>query len=118
MLKLFQGATRMVINVQKSTLSFTGMETTSETHYRHLFPFPTIDFSKGIKYLGFHLKPNDYWKNDWRWLLDKIEKHLKGWSFRWLSRVGILTLEKYVLEAIPFYWMYLAWIPKGILEKA
>jgi hypothetical protein len=26
--------------------------------------------------------------------------------------------EKYVLEAIHVYWMSLAWIPKGILEKA
>ena len=27
-------------------------------------------------------------------------------------------LVKYVLEDIPVYWMSLAWIPKGILEKA
>jgi hypothetical protein len=47
----------------------------------------------------------------------KVEKRLNNWSFRWLSRAGRLTLTKYVLEAIPVYWMSLAWIPKGILEK-
>jgi hypothetical protein len=31
---------------------------------------------------------------------------------------GRLTLKKYVQEAIPIYWMSLAWIPKGVLEKA
>jgi hypothetical protein len=28
-----------------------------------------------------------------------------------------VTLEKLVLEAIHVYWMSLAWIPEGILEK-
>jgi hypothetical protein len=73
---------------------------------------------EGLKYLGFHLKPNKYRKEDWTWLLEKLERRLKVWSFRWLSRAGRVTLEKSVLEAIPVYWMSLAWIPKGILEKA
>ena len=29
----------------------------------------------------------------------------------------MLILVKSVLEAIPFYWMALVWIPKSILEK-
>jgi hypothetical protein len=54
----------------------------------------------GIKYLGFNLKPNDYRKADWIWLLGKLEKRLHLWSHRWLSRAGRLVLVKYVLEAI------------------
>ena len=38
------------------------------------------------------------------------------WSHKWLSRARRLVLVKSVLEAIPIYWMYLSWIPKGILE--
>jgi hypothetical protein len=85
--------------------------------YKSLFPFELVDFDKGIKYLGFHLKPNCYKKVDWEWLIGKLEKRLKVWSFRWISREGRLTLVKSVLEAIPVYWMSLAWIPKGVLEK-
>jgi hypothetical protein len=73
---------------------------------------------EGLKYLGFVLKPNDYRKEDWKWLLKKMEKRLLSWSHRWLSRAGRLVLVKSVLEAIPVYWMSLSWIPKGILEAA
>jgi hypothetical protein len=85
--------------------------------YKSLFSFEVQDFDDGIKYLGFYLKPNCYKKYDWHWLIAKLEKCLKCWSFHWLSRVGRLTLAKSVLEAIHVYWMSLAWIPKGILEK-
>lgn len=47
----------------------------------------------------------------------KLEKRLKVWSFQWLSRVGYLVLIKSALEAIPIYWMSLAWIPRGTLDK-
>jgi hypothetical protein len=68
--------------------------------------------------LGFLLKPNDYRKEDWKWLLKKMDKRLNTWSHRWLSHIGRLVLVKSVLEAIPVYWMSLSWIPKGILEAA
>jgi hypothetical protein len=80
-------------------------------------PFRVFDLDEVLKYLSFQLKPNDYQKTDWRWLIAKLEKRLKCWSHRWLSRVGRLVLVKEFLEAIPIYWMSLAWIPKGILEK-
>ena len=67
--------------------------------------------------MGFFLKPNSYLKADWHWLLTKLEKRLKSWSHKWLSRAGRLVLVKFVLEAIPVYWMSLAWLPKGILEQ-
>ena len=54
---------------------------------------------------------------DWFWLLRKIEKKMKVWSHKWLSRVGRLVLVKVMLEAMSVYWMALTWIPRGILEK-
>ena len=66
----------------------------------------------------FFLKPNDYQNKDWKWSLEKLEKCLKIWSHKWLSRAGRLVLVKAILEAIPIYWMSLSWIPKGILEEA
>jgi hypothetical protein len=68
--------------------------------------------------LGFPLKPHAYKKQDWKWLLKKLDKRLKVWSHKWISRAGRLILVKSVLEAIPVYWISLSWIPKGILEAA
>jgi hypothetical protein len=107
----------MRINERKSTLSVHNLEEEELDYYRSLYPYEVKDFDAGLKYLGFHLKPNCYKKEDWLWLIEKLEKRLNNWSFRWLSRAGHLILVKLVLEAIPFYWMSLAWIPKGVLEK-
>ena len=86
--------------------------------YYFIYPYDLKMFDEGLKYMGFIIKPNNYKKVDWNWLIAKLEKKLNFWSHRWLSREGRLVLVKSVLEAIPVYWMYLAWIPKGILEKA
>jgi len=116
-LNLFKRATGMIINENKSSL-IQNMESLEDLHFlTRLFPFGVDTLDKGLKYLGFRIKPNKYLKEDWQWLIGKIEKRIMVWSHRWLSRAGRLTLIKSVLEAIPVYWMSLAWIPKGILEK-
>jgi hypothetical protein len=102
-LSLFCSTTSMQINIQKSTLSFSEMEREEEEIYQSLFHFTFQDFSEGLKYLGFHLNPNNYLKKDWKWLISKLDKRLYGWSFKWLSKVGRLTLTKEILEAIPVY---------------
>jgi hypothetical protein len=85
--------------------------------YKSLFPFAKNPLDEGLKNLGFHLKPKSYTKSDWNWLIAKLEKILKSWSFRWLSRADRLILVKFVLEEIPVYWLSMAWIPKGTLDK-
>ena len=68
-----------------------------------ILPFQVGDLDMGLKYLGFQVKPNSYLKGDWMWLIVKIEKHIRRWNHRWLSRAGRLVLIKSVLEAIPVY---------------
>ena len=63
------------------------------------------------------LKPNGYCKQYWYWLVSKIEKIINSWSHKWLSRAGRLVLIKYVLLSIHVYWISLAWVPIGILNK-
>jgi hypothetical protein len=116
-LLLFKHATGMEINKQKSSITFSSMEDEEILYFLERLPFQSLDIEEGLKYLGFLLKPNDYRKTDWQWLLEKLEKRLKCWSQCWLSRAGRLVLIKSVLEAIPVYWMSLAWIPKGTLDK-
>ena len=108
----------MMVNASKSCLVSNMVQKEDLQYMIDQFPFLSHNFDKGIKYLGFCLKPNDYKKADWRWLIGKLEKWILLWSHRWLSRDGRLVLIKSLLEAIPVYWMSLAWIAKGILEAA
>jgi len=117
-LDLFTKATGMEINATKSTLTTHLLRPEALEDLTRVFPFNTVDLDAGLKYLGFSLKENAFLIQDWSWLIGKLEKRLKFWSHKWLSRVGRLVLVKVVLEAIHVYWMSLSWIPKGILEKA
>eukprot|EP00253_Pinus_taeda_P011344 PITA_11344 len=114
---LFMKATGMLINSGKSQVCVAGFNRRESTAMTNLFPFHTQSLDTSFKYLGFWLKPDAYKKEDWNWLIAKIEARISHWSFRWLSRAGRLTLLKSVLLAIPVYWVALTWIPKGVLEK-
>jgi len=102
-LLIFKQATGMEINNQKSSITLSHLSAEDTIHISTRLPFRVFALDDGLKYLGFQLKPNDYRKIGWGWLSEKIEKRLKGWSHRWISRVGRLVLVKVVLEAIPVY---------------
>lgn len=102
-LPLFKAATKMEINIQKPTITPFNLSEGKLRSYLHFLPFNQTNLENIFKYLGFLQKHNSYTKTDWKWLLVKIEKRLKVWSTRWLSRAGRLVLIKLVLEAIPFY---------------
>eukprot|EP00253_Pinus_taeda_P006554 PITA_06554 len=114
---LFQQATGMQINESKSTISAVGCSQQESVYASRRFPFTTLTLADGIKYLGCRLKPLGYRIADWTWLIAKVEKILLIWYHRYLSRAGRLTLIKAVIEATPVYWMTLAWIPRGILNR-
>lgn len=107
-LEIFSKATGMEINAEKSTLSTHLMRPVEVEELTRVCPFNTAGLDEGLKYLGFSLKANIYMKKDWSLLIGKVEKRLKGWSHKWLSRASRLVLVKLVLEAIPIYWMSLS----------
>jgi len=109
--------TGIEVNSRKSSISSNLLGNAENLELRGMFRYHFKPLEEGLKYLGFHLKANDYRIADWKWLLEKLEAHLSLWSHKWLSRAGRLVLVKSVLEAIPVYWMSLSWIPKEILEK-
>jgi hypothetical protein len=78
----------MEINKQKSSINFSSLDEEEAIYIVERLPFQVLDIDEGLKYLGFLLKPNNYRKIDWRWLIAKLEKRLKYWSHQWLSRVG------------------------------
>lgn len=114
---LFQQATGMLINNNKSTITMVGCSIHQSTFASQRFPFTYSNLADGIKYLGFRLKPSGYKIADWVWLITKVEKRIQVWYHRYLSRAGRLVLIKSVIEATPVYWMALAWIPRGILNR-
>jgi hypothetical protein len=74
-----------MINEGKYMMSIQNLEEEEIESYMTLFPFEVRDFDDGIKYLGFHLKPNNYKNIDWMWMLAKLEKRLNTWSYKYLS---------------------------------
>jgi len=112
--KDFCDATGMEINLNKSC--FLSLEDEMDLEIHTLFPIEHKRIDEGIKYLGFQLKPNGYNKSDWSWLIERVEKKIGMWCFRWLTLGGRLTLIKTILESIPVYWMTLYKIPKSVLN--
>ena len=117
-LELFKKASGLIINEDKSSITWENLEDGEKRYIVARLNFQCREVDEGLKYLGFYLKPNDYRKSNWMWLLAKLEKRLMTSSHRWLSWASRLVLIKLVLEAIPVYWMSLSWIPKDVLEKA
>eukprot|EP00253_Pinus_taeda_P033452 PITA_33452 len=116
-LDLFLKATGMQINSRKSQVSVADFDRRERTTFLNLFPFQYQPLDSPLKHLGFWLKPTAYKKEDWNWLIAKLEAKISHWSYKWLSRAGRVTLIKYVLLAILVYWAALTWVPKGMLEK-
>ena len=113
---VFCKASGMVINEDKSSFYYSGLDESELISLQSIFSFSVDKIESGMKYLGFHIKPYRYLLKDWDWLIAKVEMRVKNWSFRWLSKGGKLILVKSVLEAIPVYWMHF-WIPVGNIEK-
>jgi len=65
-----------------------------------IFPMNIEPMYAGFKYLGFHLKPNEYKKDDWTWLINKMEYRLTFWCYIWISQGGRLVLIKYVMVQV------------------
>ena len=104
--KVFCKPSGMNINEDKSALYFSNLDDTEIINIQNIFAFSVVKLENGMKYLDFHLKCCRYMLKDWDWLISKVEKMIRNWSFRWLSKGGKLILVKYVLEAIPVFWMH------------
>eukprot|EP00253_Pinus_taeda_P005371 PITA_05371 len=87
-LDLFLKATGMQINSRKSQVSVADIDRRERTTLLNLFPFHYQPLDSPLKYLGFWLKPTAYKKEDWNWLIAKLEARISHWSFKWLSRAG------------------------------
>ena len=70
---IFCGASGMKLNSHKLSFSILCQDKFIMDSISHIFPFKMESMDKGIKYLGFILKPNGYNKGDWDWILKQLD---------------------------------------------
>lgn len=105
------------VNFLKSCVISSHLSKASSQLLSKALPFPHKELDSELKYLGFYLKPDKYKKEDWSWLLKKVEARISFWGNRLLSHGGRLTLIKSILESIHVFWTAIAVVPKGILSR-
>lgn len=63
------------------------------------------------------MKPYGYLLEDWAWLIQKFDRNLRGWTYRWLTLGGRYILIQYVLQQLATYLMHLFIISAYISSK-
>ena len=106
-----------MINVDKSCFLYCNLDEVGYNSLAVVIPYRMRPLLSGINYLGFFLKPIGYRISDWLWLIQKVEKRICHWTFRYLSLGGRLVLLNSVLSSILVYWMSLAPLPATVLQK-
>ena len=56
-------------------------------------------------------------KEDFAYIVERLQNKLSNWKSSLLNKAGKLTLAKAVLSAIPVYPMHLFWLPASICES-
>ena len=68
-------------------------------------------------YLGMPLLHSRVSKATYHGILEKVERKLNGWSAKFLSLAGRITLTQSVLQALPIYSMQTTRLPTAIITK-
>jgi hypothetical protein len=76
---LFNAAMSMIINENKLAIYLPKCNEYFKALFSNMFPFAIKEIGEGLKYLGFTIKPNKYGKEDWAWLVSKVERKVYHW---------------------------------------
>ena len=68
-------------------------------------------------YLGMPLGSKSKAWNIWNLVIEKCEKKLTGWIYKYISLGGRITLINSVLDALPTYMMSIFPIPNGVIQR-
>jgi len=112
----FSHASRLKINLSKS-----------RSFYSSGIPQAKINKLKSIsgirstisldKYLGFLILKGRAKKNDFYFIIEKMQTRLTSGKNILLNKPGRLTLLSSVLSSIPSYYMQISWFPQSICEN-
>lgn len=115
-LNAFCLASGMKVNIQKS--QFLPSKNIPQSKVTKFEGILEIKHTYNIgRYLGFPLLAGRATKNDFSFLLDKINMRLAGWKSKLLSRAGRVTLAKSVISSMPIYRMQNLWLPIGVCDR-
>jgi hypothetical protein len=70
----FCSASGSKINHSKSTFHHAGLQDADLARFKELFTYKFMELELGFKYLGYFIKVEKTYFEDWRWLLIKFEK--------------------------------------------
>jgi hypothetical protein len=70
-LDYFCAVNGMKTNMGKSIVLFSEMGEEAKGQLIEFLPFSCISIDEGVKYLGFKIKPNSYYFDDWACLIKK-----------------------------------------------
>ena len=85
---IFCESSGMGINAHKSFIHDQATNAELLLSVQSIFPYHMAIMDYGFKYLGLFLKPNDYLKYDWKWILRKFDQKISMWCYNWLSLGG------------------------------
>lgn len=88
----FGKASGMEENLGKSCIYFEEAGKVLANEIATMFSVSAAPLSQGFKYLGFHMKLNNYQIKDWDWLAAKVKKKISSWTSKWLSSGGRFIL--------------------------
>lgn len=91
-----------------------------------LFKYPSNQYFQTIfgirsttsldNYLGFPILKGRAKRNDFNFIVEKMQSRLASWKNRLLNKPGRLTLASSVLSSIPTYYMQTSWLPQSICD--
>ena len=114
-LRGFEIASGLKINFHKSSLVGINVENSNLRCYSKLLNCGLVGYP--FKYLGLEVGGNPRKKTFWKPVLEKLKARLSVWKGRFLSLAGRTCVIKFVLTAIPLFYLSVYKAPESVYES-
>jgi len=114
-LRGFELASGLKINFHKSKL--TGINVLRSNLVCYTKTLNCVQIGIPFKYLGLEVGGNPRKKKFWEPVLNKLKARLNVWKGKFLSLAGRICLIKFVLTAVPLYYLSLFRVPETVCKS-
>ncbi|XP_058723191.1 uncharacterized protein LOC131594996 [Vicia villosa] len=112
----YQTASGQIVNFEKSEASFSSnVSNADKANIQNIMRVNTVQ--RHTKYLGIPLIFGRSKKDIFKLVVDRVQKKVKGWKEKVLSKVGKEVLIKAVAQAIPNYIMGCYKMPEAVCHE-